>query len=164
MLPPCGPAHPPTPTPHPHPLLVWPAPGVLVGLLALGEPLPSTWARAALRWVAWGLILVGVSRLASSGGGAPGGGPPPTSGVAGASGGAGGRKGGGGVGGAKVVGAMEALVEGLPLPPAVSAGLVGGLGVVLGGSSAARQRAGGGPRSCEDDGGAVLPTAHVHTV
>ena len=46
--------------------------GVLVGVLGLGESLPSTLPLKVVRLLAWGLILLGVSALASGQGAIPG--------------------------------------------------------------------------------------------
>lgn len=49
--------------------------GVLVGLLALAEPLPRAAGARALRLASWALILTGVTQLAGAGGeGSSGGG------------------------------------------------------------------------------------------
>jgi len=44
---------------------------VLVGMLALGEGLPSTRSLGAARLLAWALLIAGVSALASGQGGRP---------------------------------------------------------------------------------------------
>lgn len=98
--------------------------GVLVGLLALGEALPHSGPRRALRVLSWVLILVGVTNLSSAGEGE-----------------------GGGGGGLGLLRRAEESVRGAhALPAGVRLPLLSGLRVLNGGSftSAAKRRGGGG--------------------
>jgi hypothetical protein len=120
--------------------------GVLVGLLALGEGLPRTAGRRALRVLSWALILAGVSNLAGGGGGGGGDGEGPA---------------------AAALRRAEDRVRAARLPHGLRMWLLGALRVLDGGGKGSRGGGGKGPGGSVgsllanghggDEGGPALP-------
>jgi hypothetical protein len=140
----------------------WPPPplhpvGVLVGLLALGESMPTSHWRQLLRLISWVAILIGVSSLAGGRNGKP-------QGLA-AGGGtaAAGKKSRAMVAVERAIGGWGFMPEwgkrGLVRVVGGVVGLWGRVGVFMG-----FRGGGSSSKACEDDGGPALPTSHVSHV